>query len=300
MIHGIICIDKPGDHTSFDVIARVRGIVHQKKVGHGGTLDPMATGVLPVFLGHATKCCDILPDQRKRYIAQVWLGLETDTQDRTGRVIRRTQTRITRAMLEQALTDFEGGYDQMPPMYSAVQVDGKRLYDLARQGMEVERTPRHVYIYAMRLLEFNEEAQHFMLDVECSKGTYIRTLCSDIAQHAGTLAVLSGLRRTYSAGFELKDCITLETLTQRAENGTLQQVLLPIERAFITLPRVYLSPRQVTLLKNGVKMELQRVKSRTKQGAVAVYGDEGNFLATAQIDEEQGIFTHVKLFCDRG
>lgn len=296
-MNGILCLDKPPDHTSFDVIARVRGILHMKKVGHGGTLDPMATGVLPIFLGYATKCCDILPVERKRYLAQAKIGEATDTQDCTGTVNERDGKRISRQELEEALRTFEGGYEQTPPMYSAIQVGGQRLYDLARQGVQVHREKRRVELYHLELVQFCEEEQTFTLDVECSKGTYVRTLVDDVARQAGTLATLTALRRTESSGFTLKDCVTLEELTRLAAEGEAESVLLPTERVFDALPRVYLSPKQVTLFKNGVRLSADRVRTDTAEGPVAVYGSEEGFLAKATIEE--GLLTKVKLFCDR-
>lgn len=296
---GILCLDKPADHTSHDAIARVRGILHMKKVGHGGTLDPMATGVLPVFLGRATRCCDILPVQDKRYTASAKMGCSTDTQDVTGRVTQTCTQRLTRGQLEAALDRLRDGYDQIPPMYSAIQVDGRRLYDIAREGREVERPARHVEFSRLELTGFDEEAQTFSLDVECSKGTYIRTLIHDAAVLAGGLAVLVSLRRTMAAGFTLDECVTIDELTRRAQEGEAESCILPVERAFRSLPRVYLAPSQTRLLCNGVKIDLSRVHTKAREGAVAVYDTAEGFVAAATIGRESGVLEGVKLFCPR-
>ena len=217
MRDGIICIDKPAEHTSFDVIARVRGILHmEKKVGHAGTLDPMTTGVLPVFLGRATKACDILPVQDKRYRARFQLGVTTDTQDCTGTVLERREVRVSRKELIAAIRSFEGEQMQLPPMYSAIQVGGRRLYDIAREGGTVERTPRPVTFYSIEILIGEDWAE---IDVHCSKGSYIRTLCHDIGEKLGCGAMLTQLRRTMAAGFTEADCLTLEQLTALAGRG---------------------------------------------------------------------------------
>lgn len=300
IIHGIICIDKPEDHTSFDVIARVRGILRTRKVGHGGTLDPMATGVLPIFLGHATRCCDILPVGRKRYTAGVRLGMTTDTLDRTGKVTAETGTRVTRAALEEALRTFGGGYDQLPPMYSAIQIGGQRLYDLARQGVEVERDRRYVELHQMEISDFDEERQTFTLDVECGKGTYVRTLCADIAQRCGTLGMLASLRRTMSAGFTLEECVTLEELADLAARGREQERILPVSGVFSGLPRVHLAPVQTRMLLNGVKIDAARCRTKAREGLAAIYDGADDFIATGIIDPKSGLITGVKLFCDRG
>ncbi|MCM1480872.1 MAG: tRNA pseudouridine(55) synthase TruB, partial [Muribaculaceae bacterium] len=183
---GVICVNKPAGFTSFDVIAKMRGILKMKRLGHGGTLDPMATGVLPVFAGRAAKACDILPDSGKTYEAGFRFGVTTDTQDVTGTVTKERKADVTAEQLETVLENFRGEIMQIPPMYSAVSVGGKRLYDLARKGIEVERTARPVTIYTLELLEFNEGGQCGVLKISCSKGTYVRTLINDIGEALGS------------------------------------------------------------------------------------------------------------------
>ena len=194
-MNGIILVDKPKDFTSFDVCAKMRGILKTRSVGHGGTLDPMATGVLPIFVGRATKCCDILPISDKTYIAGLKLGITTDTEDITGAVLAQSDVKITKDQLHKVVGSFVGNISQVPPMYSAVKVNGKKLYDLARQGITVERKARSITIYSINILSEDYEKNEFILEVSCSKGTYIRTLCSDIGRALGCGGTLFSLRR---------------------------------------------------------------------------------------------------------
>ncbi|MEG1943594.1 MAG: tRNA pseudouridine(55) synthase TruB [Angelakisella sp.] len=203
MQSGIICVDKPKDFTSFDVVAKARGITGCRKMGHGGTLDPMATGVLPLFLGRATKVMDIMPGEDKRYTASFRLGLTTDTQDITGTVLEESSMAITPAALENALLPLRGEISQLPPMYSAVQVGGRRLYDLARAGKEIDRPCRTVSIYTLELVSYDEATRQGVLDIACSKGTYVRTIIHDIGTALGCGGVLTALRRTETLGYKL-------------------------------------------------------------------------------------------------
>ena len=215
MANGIIVIDKPQDWTSHDVVAKVRGILRERRVGHAGTLDPMATGVLPVFVGRATRAVEFAAESRKEYVAGLRLGVVTDTQDSTGTVLDRRPAAAGRADMEAALAGFRGEILQIPPMYSALKRDGKKLYELARQGKEVEREPRPITIYALELLEQTGE-EEYLLRVECSKGTYVRTLCHDLGAALGCGGCMCSLRRTRAAGFGLDRAVTLEALA--AEN----------------------------------------------------------------------------------
>ena len=215
-LNGVLVIDKPPDWTSMDVCAKLRGIFHEKRVGHAGTLDPMATGVLPVFVGRATRAVDFVADGEKEYIARLRLGLVTDTQDTTGTVLEESPVPADgRARLEALLPRFTGDIQQIPPMYSAIKVQGKKLYELARKGMEVERKPRTVTIHALEVLE--GEGGDFTLRVVCSKGTYIRTLCHDMGRALGCGGTMAALRRTRVGQFALKDAVTLEELTAAAD-----------------------------------------------------------------------------------
>ena len=209
-MNGVIVIDKPADFTSFDVIAVVRRLTGQRKTGHTGTLDPNATGVLPVLLGAATKAQDRIPNHDKSYLAQFRLGLTTDTLDIWGEVKTETPCCVTEDDVRSLLPRFSGEIMQVPPMYSALKKDGQRLYDLARKGVEVEREARPVTVYRLELVSFNSETQTGELAVSCSKGTYVRTLIDDIGQALGVGAVMTALRRTEACGFTLSDCVTLD------------------------------------------------------------------------------------------
>ncbi len=297
---GIIIIDKPEDFTSFDVVAKMRRLLGTRKVGHAGTLDPMATGVLPIFVGRATKCCDILPDQNKRYTATFELGYTTDTLDSTGRVLTRTPVQSNRADLLAALDSFRGEIMQLPPMFSAIQINGHRLYDLARQGVEIEREKRPVTISHLELLQSDESAHRYVIDVACSKGTYIRTLCADIGEALGCGATMTALRRTRAAGFGLEDSLTLEQAEQLAQQGKLSERLLPIERVFQELPALTLCAAQERMYRNGVRLDLKRLDGMQAlgdwSGDLRIYAESGTFLGISYADREQGLLQTRKLF----
>ena len=227
-MNGVLLIDKPKEFTSFDVIAVVRGLTGQRKAGHTGTLDPNATGVLPVLLGSATKAQDLIPNHDKKYIADLKLGMTTDTLDIWGKELTKTESDITAEELESALDGFRGEIWQLPPMFSAVQKNGQRLYDLARKGMEVEREKRKVTVYSLALLEFDRKTQCGKLEVFCSKGTYVRTIIDDIGAKLGVGAVMTDLRRVEACGFSINDCVALShALEEKLEEND------PIENAYI-------------------------------------------------------------------
>ena len=269
MPNGVIIIDKPQGWTSMDVCAKLRGIFHEKRVGHAGTLDPMATGVLPVFLGRATRAVEFAADGAKEYHAVLRLGMVTDTQDVTGTVLEQNPVTVTTADIEAVLPRFRGDIEQIPPMYSAIKVDGKKLYDLARKGKEVERKPRPVTIHALELGEQLSETD-FRLRVECSKGTYIRTLCHDIGQALGCGATMAELRRTCAAGYTLEQAVTLEQV-QAAEDPTV--LLASVDSCFAHLPARTLTLAQAKCVRNGMAFTFP------EEGEWRVYGPEGDFLA---------------------
>lgn len=286
---GIICVNKEKNITSFGVCAKMRGILKEKKVGHTGTLDPMATGVLPVMIGGATRFLDYLPESDKGYCAEFLLGKTTDTLDITGNVIAENEVKVKKADVENVLGEFRGVIKQLPPMYSAVSVNGKRLYDLARQGIEVERQQREIEIKSLELVSCNEAENKYVIDVFCSKGTYIRTLIDDIGKRLGCGAVMTSLQRTCAMGFTLDDCKTIGELQQLKDSGEgFDSVILPLEKALEVYERVVISPAQTVRFKNGGALDLVRVKKKLLQGTVyRVYSSENDFLGLGKAENEQ-------------
>ena len=235
MANGILIIDKPDGWTSQDVAAKLRGVFHEKRVGHGGTLDPMATGVLPIFIGRATRGVEFFESAEKEYIAGLRLGTVTNTQDTTGEVLETNPVSVTREDLKAALRRFTGDIDQVPPMYSAIKINGQKLYELARKGKEIARKPRRITIFELELLD--GEGCDYTLRVRCSKGTYVRTLCHDIGQTLGCGACMSSLRRTKAGQFTLKQSITIEQLLAFAKENDPQDLLMPVDALFAERPK---------------------------------------------------------------
>ena len=273
MRDGIVLINKPAGFTSFDVIAKLRGILKTKRLGHAGTLDPMAVGVLPVFVGRATLACDLLPNHDKKYIASFRLGVTTATQDSTGEITNECESHVTKAQVENALERFSGEIEQTPPMYSAIKVQGKRLYDLAREGIEVEVKSRKIVIYEIKLLEFDEKTQSGKIQVFCSKGTYIRTICHDLGKVLGVGGIMTDLCRTTAAGFELKECLSLDEIQSLCDKGEIDNVIIPIERVFESYPKITLTEKQTSLFLNGVKLSLP-----FEEGILRVFSFDNVFL----------------------
>ena len=277
-----------------DVCAKVRGILHERRVGHGGTLDPMATGVLPVFVGRATRAVEFATEGRKEYTAGLKLGVITNTQDTTGQVLERRPVQVDRPALEGALALFRGEILQIPPMYSAIKRDGKKLYELARAGKEVERPPRPVTIYALEVLEeapagFPREADTWYLRVRCSKGTYVRTLCHDIGQALGCGGCMSALRRTGAAGYTLDQAVTLEELQAAPDPAAL---LMPVDGCFGELPMLRLNSLQAEKkVRNGAALTLPEAPG---DGEYRVYGVDGEFLALGRAEGNK--LTTIKSF----
>lgn len=296
---GVLILDKPADFTSFDAVAVCRRLCHERKIGHTGTLDPMATGVLPLLLGKATRAASLLEDTDKEYEAGFRLGVSTDTEDSTGKVLETNEAPVSRETLESLLPQFRGEIMQVPPMYSAVSKDGKRLYELARKGIEVEREARPVTIFKLELTEYNEISREGKLVVSCSKGTYIRTLIADLAKAAGSLGVMTALRRTKACGFTLADAITLDEAKSLSEAGTLEEKLRPVESLFVHLPAVTVSPAQATRFGNGGQLDLNRIGAFRKKkpqigGVFRVKTEDSIFLGLGKIEEEQ--LSILKLF----
>lgn len=295
-MNGILCINKPQEYTSFDVVARIRGMSKTKKVGHSGTLDPMATGVLPVFLGNATKACDIMPDDDKCYTAGFKLGITTDTLDFTGEIKTKTESRVTKEEILLLLPKFRGEIEQIPPMYSAVRVNGQRLYDIARQGREIEREPRRVTIKLLELLDFDEESQEGRLEVHCSKGTYIRTIISDIGGELNIGGIMTSLVRTRVGVFTLEDCFTLEQVQEMTLTHAIEENLLPVDRLFEDLPAIRLNEVQSKKFKNGLKLDLNRLKYLDSDGLHRVYANDREFLGLASLDKSDMGLKIEKMF----
>lgn len=277
---GVILIDKPSGFTSFDVIAVLRGVLRERRLGHTGTLDPMATGVLPVLVGKATRAADILPENEKSYRAGFALGYSTDTLDITGEVVKRSGKTASREEILTALDSFRGVITQLPPMYSAVQVGGRRLYDLARQGVSVERTPRRVEVYSAELIGFDESAQSGELEISCSKGTYIRSIIDDLGELLGTGGVMTALTRTSSQGFGLSECVTLDEIKKMSDPWTR---LIPTDSLFERYPELSLSCKQERMYKSGVRLDPDRVKGALREGIYRVYGESENFLGLCRV-----------------
>lgn len=296
-LNGIICVNKPAGFTSFDVIAKMRGILKMRRLGHGGTLDPMATGVLPVFAGSAAKASEMLRDHDKVYEAGFQLGIVTDTQDSTGKVLSESHIAVSRAALEKAAERFKGDIMQIPPMYSAVSVNGKRLYELARQGVTVERKPRPITVYKLDILEYDEEKRCGRLEIACSKGTYIRTLINDIGEALGCGGIMTSLVRTAACGFSLSDCVTLEELQEEAERGgDFSSFLLPVAEVFGYLPKIHLSVAQEKMYRNGVRLDIDRVNREIPNSErYAVYG-VSDFIGTAVLMPEERLLRVEKNF----
>ena len=286
MANGILVIDKPADWTSHDVVAKLRGILHVRRIGHAGTLDPMATGVLPVFVGRATRAVEFAAEREKEYIAGLRLGTVTDTQDITGSVLETRPVSLGRGDVERVLDRFRGQLLQVPPMYSAVKRNGRKLYELARRGEEVEREPRPISVYELELLEQSTETD-YVLRVLCSKGTYVRTLCHDIGQALGCGGTLYSLRRTKAAGFDLAQSLTLEQVAGAEEPAAL---LLPVESYFDRYPPLLLpDPASEQRVRNGNSLDLNG-----EDGVYRVYGPEGAFLALSRL--ESGRLVTIKSF----
>lgn len=291
MPNGIIIIDKPAGWTSMDVCAKLRGMFHEKRVGHAGTLDPMATGVLPVFIGRATRAVEFAADSDKEYIAGLKLGVVTNTQDTTGEILEERSVEVSGEQLRRVLERFTGEIEQVPPMYSAIKINGKKLYELARKGREVERKPRSVTIHALELLDVSPDGTSYRLRVVCSKGTYVRTLCHDIGQALGCGGCMSALRRTRAAGFTLEDSVTLEAVQEAVDRGEGEALLLPVDAYFAGLPMLVLKNAEAEKkIRNGAALTVRDVPD----GEYRVYSADKKFLALGKAADKR--LTTVKSF----
>lgn len=300
---GFVCLYKPEDMTSFGAVARVRRIMGEKKAGHCGTLDPMATGVLPIMLGGATRFLDFLPSSKKRYTAVMRLGITTDTLDVTGEVLSENPVSVGCAEICEVAEKFKGDIMQIPPMYSAIKKDGVRMYDLARQGIEVEREPRPVTIFRLDVFEEYEgitlSADEYVLDVECSSGTYIRTLIDDIGRELGCGAVMTSLKRTQSSGFVIENAVTIEDLEKAAESGDTESVLTSVFDAMDEYDVVTVSDGQAKRFSNGGALNLDRVNACKVDGLYRVVSPDGEFLGLGRADTQLRSLSVARVYVGR-
>ena len=294
MPNGIVIIDKPQGWTSMDVCAKLRGILHEKRVGHAGTLDPMATGVLPVFVGQATKAVSFAEGGQKVYEAVLQLGLVTDTQDTTGETLEERAVTVTEDEVRAALGRFLGEIEQIPPMYSALKVNGKKLYELAREGKTVERKARPVCFYEIEILEMDLPMVRF--SVTCSKGTYIRTLCHDIGQKLGCGACMEELTRTASGEYRWEDSITLDEVQKEMEEGILEKRILSISEVLKAYPEIRCNKFGDRLLLNGNALPDNMTETQHKKGWVRMCTSEGNFLGIYEWDNKKHRYQPQKMF----
>lgn len=291
-MNGIIVIDKPKGKTSHDMVSFMRRMTKIRRVGHTGTLDPMATGVLPVCIGSSTKIADMLTLSDKGYRAEFVLGKTTDTLDAEGAVTAEYSTAgVTETMICEAAMKFVGEIEQIPPMYSAIKQNGKKLYELARQGIEVERKARTVTIHSIRILDVDLERMSVSMDVLCSKGTYIRTLCDDIGKALGTGAYMTALRRTKTGCFDIEDAYTTEEIEKMRDEGTLESALRSPDSMFEEYKALKLNEKQTKSIMNGVRMTW---RGENEGESFRLYGNDGTFLAVAELRE--GRLCIVKTF----
>ncbi|MDE7326753.1 MAG: tRNA pseudouridine(55) synthase TruB [Lachnospiraceae bacterium] len=315
---GIINVYKEQGYTSFDVVAKLRGILKERRIGHTGTLDPDAEGVLPVCIGSATKACELLLDKEKEYEAVLLLGMETDTQDISGKVLNRQPVMVDSKEAVNALMSFVGTYAQVPPMYSALKVNGRKLCDLARQGKTIERAPRQVTIYSIKVLdssfscgaedgreERGDEEKTICFRVVCSKGTYIRTLCEDVGKKLGCGGCMKSLRRIRVSSFTEACGHTLGEIEKICAAGRVEEILMPVDRLFLSYPALYMRAGADASLYNGNKLREGEVvleeafageTGSRKDGWFRVYDSKGHFWARSRYDLGEGCFRNVKMF----
>ena len=285
-MNGIVIVDKPEGWTSQDVVSKLRGVLHTRRIGHGGTLDPMATGVLPVFVGRGTRGVEFFEHAEKTYEAVLRLGVTTDTEDITGEVLETRPVEVSEEAFLACLEQFRGEIQQIPPMYSALKINGQKLCDLARKGKEVERKPRTITIHLLECLAF--DGGNATLRVRCSKGTYIRTLCKDIGEKLGCGGCMASLRRTTAGAYNIEEAVALQTLID-AENP--EQYLLPVDSMFAAYPAITLTAKQEKCCRNGASFTYPG-----DAGTYRVYGQNGEFLALTKI--EGGVMSTIKSFFD--
>ncbi|NLK73696.1 MAG: tRNA pseudouridine(55) synthase TruB [Clostridiales bacterium] len=299
MINGILIINKEKGYTSHDVVAKMRGILKIKKIGHTGTLDPDAEGVLPICIGKATKLVDMITDKNKTYDTVLKLGITTDTQDLTGSVIKTGEVTSTWEEIEDAINSFIGEYMQLPPMYSAVKVNGKKLYELARQGIEVERKRRQVIIHDIKITAYSAVDQEVSLTVDCGKGTYIRTLLNDIGDKLGCGGAMKSLLRTRVGSFTIDQAFTLSEIEEFKDQGKLMEYIVPIDDMFVDYEKLIVAREFHKLIYNGNSFKREHVIKSPQtflKGLVRVYDSDDKFIGIYQYDEMKQLYKPVKMF----
>ena len=285
-MNGFIYVDKPEGITSFVASAKVRRLFGIKKAGHTGTLDPMATGVLPIAIGHATRFIELIPSHDKAYRAKFILGKTTDTLDITGNVTGEYEVRCTKEDVINALADFRGEIEQIPPMYSAIKKDGVRLYDLARQGIEIERESRKVTVYSLELVSYCEDTAEYEIDCECSSGTYIRTLIADIGEKLGCGGTMTALRRTKANGVTIDKCHTFEALEKLSQEGNIESAVNSVD-SLVVYDKIKVSSPQAKRFSNGGELDCNRFGGKKEPGLYRVYSQDDEFLGIGEIDENK-------------
>lgn len=286
-MNGIILVDKPQNWTSHDVVAKLRGVLHERRIGHSGTLDPLATGLLVVFVGRATRAVEFAEADSKEYITGLHLGVSTDTQDITGNIVASSGALPDEAALREAIGRFIGDIEQIPPMYSAIKIGGKKLYELARRGESVERAPRKITVSAIDIA--GRDVDDYILNISCSKGTYVRTLCSDIGEALGCGACMSSLRRTRAGVFSVDDAHSLADIEAAVREGRLSDIILPVDTLFASFPKLTVSQSAAKRLKNG-----NIIKISAEDGDYRVYSDPEEFLLLGRV--EGGKLKTIKSF----
>ena len=286
-MNGIILVDKPQDWTSHDVVAKLRGVLHERRIGHSGTLDPLATGLLVVFVGRATRAVEFAEADSKEYITGLHLGVSTDTQDITGNIVASSGALPDEAALREAIGRFIGDIEQIPPMYSAIKKGGKKLYELARRGESVERAPRKITVSDIDIA--GRDGDDYILNISCSKGTYVRTLCSDIGEALGCGACMSCLRRTRAGVFSVDDAHSLADIEAAVREGRLSDIILPVDTLFASFPKLTVSQSAAKRLKNG-----NIIKISAEDGDYRVYSDPEEFLLLGRV--EGGKLKTIKSF----
>lgn len=298
MYNGILNVYKEKGYTSHDVVAKLRGILKQKKIGHTGTLDPDAEGVLPICLGKGTKLCDMLEDKDKTYLATLLLGQSTDTQDTSGKLIESREVQCSELEVREVINSFIGDYYQIPPMYSALKVNGKKLYELAREGKTIEREARLVQIYKIEIKEIN--LPRVKIEVSCSKGTYIRTLCNDIGEKLGCLGCMEELKRIKANGLMIEESLKIDEIADLKDTNQLSERIVPIEYVFRAYPVVVVDEKFNKLIYNGNQFNRECVKNtevfNQNYNKVRVYDETKSFIGIYEFDRKKEQFSPVKMF----